>query len=74
MQASSSGGHAGVNLYGTIYQPRAAWLTVLGLLPGDTIAGPLQIITGALQMAVFTKLDVTPVPTPLTRLTVSLIE
>jgi Flp pilus assembly protein TadG len=74
LQGSQSGGHAGVNLYGTIYSPRAAWITELGLLPNDTIAGPLQIIAGALQMAVFTKLDVTPVPSPLTRMTVSLIE
>jgi hypothetical protein len=63
-----------VNPYGTIYSPRGAWITELGLLPGDTIAGPLQVITGALQMALNTKLDLSPVPTPLTRLTVSLIE
>lgn len=64
----------GVNLYGTIYAPRAAWTTILGLLPGDSIKGPLQLITGALQMAVFTNLSVTPVPNPLTRRTVSLIQ
>jgi hypothetical protein len=63
-----------VNLYGTIYTPRASWITEVGLLNGDTIAGPLQIITGALQMAINAKLDVTPVPSPLTRVTVSLIE
>jgi len=73
LQASTSGGHAGVNLFGTIYSPRAAWITELGLLPGDTIQGPLQIITGALQMAINANLDVTPVPVPLTRRTVSLI-
>ena len=33
------------NLYGTIYGPRGSWLTVLGVLPGDTVAGPLQIIS-----------------------------
>jgi hypothetical protein len=74
LQASQTGGHAGVNLYGTIYSPRAAWITELGLLPGDTLAGPVQIITGALQMALNANLDVTPVPSPLTRMTVSLIE
>ena len=71
LQASTSGGQPGVNLYGTIYSPRAAWITELGLLPGDTIRGPVQIIAGALQMAVFTNLDVTPLPNPLTRRTVS---
>jgi len=74
LQASQVGGRPGVNLYGTIYTPRASWITVLGLLPGDTIAGPVQIITGALQMAVSTTLDVDPVTTPLTRRTVSLIQ
>jgi len=74
LQASTAGGQPGVNLYGTIYSPRAAWITILGLLPGDTIRGPLQIITGALQMAINTNLDVTPVPVPLTRRTVSLIQ
>ena len=49
-------------------------MTELGILPGDAIAGPLQLITGALQMAVFTKLDVTPVPAPLTRMVAALIE
>jgi hypothetical protein len=74
LQGSNNGGQPGVNLYGTIYAPRAAWTTELGILPGDAIAGPLQIITGALQMAVFTKLDVTPVPVPLTRMVAFLIE
>jgi hypothetical protein len=74
LQASTVGGQPGVNLYGTIYSPRAAWITELGLLPGDTIRGPLQIVTGAYQMAIDTNLDVTPVPVPLTRLTVSLIQ
>jgi hypothetical protein len=74
LMASQSGGRPGVNLYGTIYSPRGAWITELGLLPGDAIAGPLQLITGALQMALNTTLDVTPVPTPLNRRVVSLIE
>jgi hypothetical protein len=74
LQGSQSGGRPGVNLYGTIYAPRAAWITELGLLPGDAIAGPLQVIAGALQMAINATLDVTPVPAPLTRRVVSLIE
>jgi Flp pilus assembly protein TadG len=72
--ASQVGGQAGVNLYGTIYAPRGAWTTLLGVLPGDTIRGPLQLITGSLQMAVNTTLDVTPLPNPMTRMTVSLIQ
>ncbi len=74
LEASQSGGKAGVNLYGIIYTPRASWITVLGLLPGDTIAGPLQIITGALQMAVDTELNLQSLPNPMTRKTVSLIQ
>lgn len=72
--ASQIGGQPGVNLYGTIYAPRGAWTTLLGILPGDTIRGPLQVITGSLQMAVNTTLDVTPLPNPMTRVTVSLIQ
>ncbi|MGH9722179.1 MAG: pilus assembly protein TadG-related protein [Bryobacteraceae bacterium] len=55
--ASQHGGHAGTNLYGTIYGPRGSWLTLVGLLPGDTVAGPMQIITGALQMTLNARLD-----------------
>jgi hypothetical protein len=73
LQASTVKGQPGVNLYGTIYSPRAAWIAELGLLPTDTIRGPLQIITGALQMAVNTNLSVSPVSTPLTRRVVTLI-
>ena len=72
--AAQAGGQPSVNLLGTIYAPRGAWTTLLGVLPGDTIRGPLQIITGSLQMAVNTTLDVTPLPNPPTRLTVSLIQ
>ncbi|MEO8027368.1 MAG: hypothetical protein ABI823_12890 [Bryobacteraceae bacterium] len=73
LQASQSGGHAGTNLYGTIYGPRGSYLTLLGLLPGDTIAGPLQIITGALQMTLNTSLKLKALPNPPTRLTAVLI-
>jgi hypothetical protein len=74
LTASQTSGHAGTNLFGTIYGPRGSWLTVLGLLPGDTIAGPLQIITGALQMTLNSKLDLQVVPTPPTRLVTGLIQ
>jgi len=72
--ASQVLGHPSVNLYGTIYSPRAAWVTLLGVVPGDTVRGPLQIISGSLQMAVNTTLDVSPVSNPMTRMTVSLIQ
>ena len=74
IQASQNGGHAGVNLLGTIYEPRGAWLTILGVLPGDTVAGPLQIITGALQMTLNTSLDLKALPHPASRLVGSLIQ
>ncbi len=72
--ASQVGGQPGVNLFGTIYAPRGAWTTLLGVLPGDTIRGPLQLITGSLQMAVNTTLDVSVLPNPMTRMMVSLIQ
>jgi hypothetical protein len=74
IQASQSGGGAGVNLYGTLYGPRGSWLTILGLLPGDTVSGPLQIITGALQMALDASLDLKPLPTPPSHLVASLVQ
>lgn len=36
-----------VHLYGTVYQPRGAWTTLIG---GSGYSGPLQLITGALQV------------------------
>jgi hypothetical protein len=74
IQASQSGGKAGVNLYGTIYGPRGSWLTILGLLPGDTVAGPLQIVTGALQMTLNASLNLQTVTRPPQRLVASLIQ
>ena len=74
IQASQNNGHAGVNLYGTLYGPRGSWLTILGILPGDTIAGPMQIITGALQMALFSSLDIQQLGNPPSRLVGALIQ
>jgi hypothetical protein len=74
VMASQSGGHAGTNLYGTIYGPRGSWLTILGVLPGDTVAGPLQIISGALQMTLNASLKVDPLPNPPSRLIAGLIQ
>lgn len=67
-------GGAGTNLYGTIYGPRGTWLTILGILPGDTVAGPLQVITGALQMTLNSRLDLELLPTPPQRSIVGLID
>jgi hypothetical protein len=74
IQASQQGGHAGVNLFGMIYGPRGSWLTILGVLPGDTVAGPMQIITGALQMALDASLDIQQLPNPPTRLVAALVQ
>jgi hypothetical protein len=73
IQASQAGGNAGTNFYGTIYGPRGSWLTILGALPGDTVAGPFQIISGALQLAVFASLDMEPLPDAPSVLRASLI-
>jgi Flp pilus assembly protein TadG len=74
LMGSQNGSNAGTNLFGTIYGPRLSWLTILGLLPGDRVAGPLQVITGALQMAVNSRMDVDPVPNPPTRLIAGLVQ
>lgn len=74
LMASQNGGNAGTNLFGTIYGPRGSWLTVLGVLPGDTVAGPLQIISGALQMTLNASLNVNPLPNPPSRLIAGLIQ
>jgi hypothetical protein len=74
LMASQNGGNPGTNLYGTTYGPRGSWLTILGVLPGDTVAGPLQIISGALQMTLDASLNVNPLPNPPSRLVAGLIQ
>lgn len=74
VMASQNGSGAGTNLYGTIYGPRGSWLTILGVLPGDAVAGPLQVVTGALQMALNSSLNVNPLPNPPTRFVLGLIQ
>ncbi len=74
VMASQNGRNAGTNLFGTIYGPRGSWLTILGVLPGDTVAGPLQIISGALQMTLNASLNVNPLPNPPSRLIAGLIQ
>jgi putative Flp pilus-assembly TadE/G-like protein len=39
--------HPGVQLYGLIYQPRGAWMTLQG---GGSISSPLMFVTGALSL------------------------
>jgi len=73
LQASQVGGQAGTNLYGTIYGPRGAYLTVLGVLPGDTVAGPLQIISGALQMTLNSSLKLKELQNPPSQVSAVLI-
>jgi Flp pilus assembly protein TadG len=74
LMASQNGGNPGTNLFGTIYGPRGSWLTILGVLPGDTVAGPLQIVSGALQMTLNASLNVNPLPNPPSRLIAGLIQ
>lgn len=74
LTASQINGRPGTQLYGMIYSPRGAWTTILGVLPGDTIAGPLQIFTGALQMTLNSQLDLKALPNPPSVLVASLIE
>lgn len=74
MGASSWFGQPATHLWGTIYGPRQSWLTVVGLLPGDTIEGPLQVITGSLQMTLNTNMRLKALPEPPRIYTASLIQ
>ena len=73
IQATQKNGRSGTNLYGIVYGPRGSWLTILGVFPGDTVAGPMQVITGALQMTLNTDLDMELLPNPGKRWVVSLV-
>jgi hypothetical protein len=74
IQATQRFGRAGTQLWGTVYGPRGSWLTILGVFPGDTVAGPLQVITGALQMTLNADLDLEDLPSTVTRVSVGLIQ
>ncbi|MEO5926471.1 MAG: pilus assembly protein TadG-related protein [Bryobacteraceae bacterium] len=74
LQASGGLGGTGTQYYGTIYGPRASWLTIAGLLPNDRVAGQYQIITGALQLAVNASLDMKALPSAPSRLRAALIQ
>jgi hypothetical protein len=60
-----------IHLYGVIYQPRGAWTTLVG---GGGYTGPLQLITGALQVQGNANINLTAPTNPLTVRLVNLIE
>jgi hypothetical protein len=60
-----------IHLYGVIYQPRGAWTTLVG---GGGYTGPLQLITGALDVQGNANINLTAPTNPLTIRLVSLIE
>jgi len=72
--ASSRMGQIATHLYGTVYGPRRSWLTIVGLFPGDGVEGPLQVITGALQMTLNTRMRLRALPAPPRTQTASLIQ
>jgi hypothetical protein len=72
--ASSNGSGAATHLYGTVYGPRQSWLTISGLVPGDTIEGPLQIVTGALQMTLNTRLDLRVVDRSISTVSMAMVQ
>jgi hypothetical protein len=74
LQAAGGLGGTGTQYYGTIYGPRGSWLTIVGLLPHDRVAGQYQIISGALQLAVNADLDMKALPSAPSRLRASLIQ
>jgi hypothetical protein len=60
-----------IHLYGFVYQPRGAWATLQG---GGGYAGPMQLITGALNVQGNANIDLLGLATPLTQTVVALIE
>jgi hypothetical protein len=60
-----------VNMHGYIYQPRGAWLNLLG---GGNLSGPLRIITGALNLQGGPTVILTGNSTPITITETALIE
>ena len=60
-----------LNLYGTVYQPRGAWVTMIG---GGGYSGPIQLITGALQVKANSNVNMVVPEDTITITTVSLIE
>ncbi|HEU0119450.1 MAG TPA: Tad domain-containing protein [Bryobacteraceae bacterium] len=72
--ASSRLGQIATHLYGTVYGPRRSWLTIVGLLPGDGVEGPFQVITGAMQMTLNTRLQMRKLPAPPKMQAASLIQ
>ena len=60
-----------IHLYGFVYQPRGAWATLQG---GGGYAGPMQLITGALNVQGNANIDLLGLATPMTQTVVALIE
>lgn len=60
-----------VHLYGVVYQPKGAWTLING---GGNYSGPLQLITGALELQGGANIDLTAPSTPLKVTKVALIE
>jgi hypothetical protein len=60
-----------VHLYGVVYQPKGAWTLING---GGNYSGPLQLITGALELQGGANINLTAPSTPLKVTKVALIE
>jgi hypothetical protein len=60
-----------IHLYGVVYQPRGAWTTLVG---GGGYAGPIQLITGSMNVQGNANVDLLGIATPLTRTVAALIE
>ena len=60
-----------LNLYGVVYQPRGAWTVITA---GSGYSGPLQLITGAVQVQANATLNLTPPTNPIKFVAAGLIE
>ena len=60
-----------IHLYGVIYQPRGAWTTLVG---GGGYSGPLQLITGAVNVQGNANIDLLGLSSPITKTAAALIE
>jgi len=60
-----------IHLYGVLYQPRGAWTTLVG---GGGYSGPLQLITGAVNVQGNANISLLGLSSPITATVAALIE
>lgn len=64
-------GSPGMHFYGAVYQPRGAWISVVG---GGDYQVPVQVIAGALRVQGNSNFSMVQPSTPMARRTVALVQ